>query len=127
MAKGERSSTHLQRCVKKRQAQSCFQVNLYSLSALRVRKSEDFASTILYTKFIALPAEGGRRPVAMEEVTEVAEVGILVVAMARSVVREVGGAMRVGFMVVEPMTMDEISVDLVREDYVQESIGFGCV
>ena len=42
----------------------------------------------------------------MEEVTEIAEVGILVVATARSVVREVGGAMRVGFMVVEPMAMD---------------------
>lgn len=46
---------------------------------------------------------------AMEEVTEVAEVGILVVGMTRSVVREVGGAMRVGVMVVEPIVIDDIS------------------
>ena len=46
---------------------------------------------------------------AMEEVTEVAEVGILVVGMTRSVVREAGGAMRVGFMVVEPIVIDDIS------------------
>ena len=63
----------------------------------------------------------------MEEVTEVAEVGILVVVMARSVVREVGGAMSVGFMVLEPMIMDEISVDSVREDFLQGSIGLVCV
>ena len=45
---------------------------------------------------------------AMEEVTEVAEVGILVVWMTGSVVREVGGAMRVGFMVVEPIVIDDV-------------------
>lgn len=52
--------------------------------------------------------EGGR-PMAMEEMTEVAEVGILVVGMTRSAVREVGEAMRVGFMVVEPIVIDDIS------------------
>lgn len=45
----------------------------------------------------------------MEEATEVAEVGTLVVGMTRSVVREVGGTMRVGFMVVEPIVIDDIS------------------
>ena len=58
-----------------------------------VSENREILHRRLYTQISPLfqQREGGR-PMAMEEVTEVAEVGILVVGMTRSVVREVGGA-----------------------------------